>query len=59
MTPNFYDEFGIYTTKEDIETYVENLVNLGETNDRVVYDKCILLFGEFFSDIINEVLYED
>lgn len=59
MTPHFYDEFGIYTTKEDIETYVENLVNLGETNDIVVYDKCILLFGDMFSDIINEVLYED
>jgi len=59
MTLNFYDEFGTYTTKEDIETYVENLVNLGETDDIIVYDKCILIFGEMFSDIINEILYED
>ena len=59
MTPHFYDEFVIYTTKEDIETYVKDLVELGETNAITVYDKCILMFGDMFSETINEVLYED
>lgn len=59
MTPHFYDEFGTYTTKEDIYTYVENLIKLGETDAKTVYDKCIFMFGEMFSDTINEVLYED
>jgi|APSaa5957512535_1039671.scaffolds.fasta_scaffold59297_2 hypothetical protein len=59
MIPHFYDEFGTYTTKEDIEIYIENLIGLGETDDKIVYNKCIFMFGDMLSDIINEVLYED
>lgn len=59
MIPHFYDEFGIYTTKEDIEKFIENLVMLGETDASIVYDKCIFIFGEIFSETINELLYED
>ena len=32
MIPQFYDEFGIYTTEEDIEIFIKNLINLGEND---------------------------
>jgi hypothetical protein len=54
-----YDEFGTYTTKDDIEIFIESLVNLGETNHEIVYEKCLLAFGDMFTDTINEILYED
>ena len=46
-------------TKEDIESFIENLIKLGETDPKIVYIKCISTFGEVFSDTINELIYED
>lgn len=57
MIINRYDEFGIYTNDEDVNSFIENLVSQGETDDKIVFDKCINFFGENLSDLINEVMY--
>ena len=57
MIINCYDEFGIYTNNEDINLFIENLVSQGETDEKIVFDKCISFFGENLSDLINEVMY--
>ena len=57
MIPQFYDEFGIYTTDEDIEIFIKNLINLGENDDKVIYSKCINTFGLMFSETIENLLY--
>lgn len=57
MIINCYDEFGIYTNNEDINLFIENLVSQGETDEKIVFDKCIRFFGENLSDLINEVMY--
>lgn len=57
MIINCYDEFGIYTNNEDVNSFIEKLVSQGETDDKIVFDKCIIFFGENLSDLINEVMY--
>jgi hypothetical protein len=57
MIPQFYDEFGIYTTEEDIEIFIKNLINLGENDDITIYNKCIDTFGRVFAETIDHLLY--
>lgn len=57
MIINCYDEFGIYINDEDINLFIEDLVSKGETDDKIVFDKCINFFGENLSNLINEVMY--
>lgn len=57
MIINFYDEFGVYTNKDDIASYIEDLVSQGETDENIIFEKCIKLFGEGFSTLIKEVMY--
>lgn len=57
MILKFYDEFGIFTTDDDIKTFINSLINSGEDNDRVIYKKCIDIFGNLFSDTIENCLY--
>jgi|AACY02.14.fsa_nt_gi hypothetical protein len=57
MIPQFYDEFGIYTTEEDIEIFIKSLINLGENDDITIYNKCIDTFGQVFAETIDNLLY--
>lgn len=52
-----YDEFGIYTTEEEIENYVKELVSEGETDLDVISNKCVVRFGEYCNSMIEYIVY--
>jgi hypothetical protein len=54
----YYDEFGVYTTPEDIQLYANDLIekNLVDNQDDL-YKKCIAYFGHSMSDIIEYIIY--
>lgn len=54
-----YDEFGIYTTEDEIKIYIENLLSQGETDEKEVLNKCKDKFGEYSTDTIEYILYGD
>lgn len=54
-----YDEFGIYTTTDDIREYISKLIEEGFKTEQEVFNKCVDHFGNFFSDVIETVMYED
>ena len=54
-----YDEFGIYTTEDEIKNYIESLIKEGETEEEKVLEKCKIFFGEYSSDIIEYIGYGD
>lgn len=49
----FYDEFNIYTSIEDIENYVDNLIDQGFELKEEIYRLCVEHFGSEFQDIID------
>jgi hypothetical protein len=54
----YYDEFGVYTTHEDVKLYVEELIERKIVdNDDDLYKKCIEYFGHNFSDLIRYIVY--
>ena len=59
MILKFYDEFGIYTSREEIESFIENMIKNGEDDDKVIFNECIRYFGSDFVDIITNIMYED
>jgi hypothetical protein len=52
-----YDEFGIYTTTDDIICYVASLIEQGVSSEEDVLSKCIDEFGRSHSDLIEKALY--
>jgi hypothetical protein len=48
-----YDEFNIYTTIDDVEYYVVNLLSQGFEIKEEIYSLCLNHFGEEFKDIID------
>ena len=53
-----YDEFGMYTSSQDIEDFIKNLVeNQGLEDDTTIFGKCVEQFGIEFSTIIEYILY--
>lgn len=53
-----YDEFGMYTSTDDIDSFVRNLVEgQGIEDDTAIFAKCVEQFGIEFSNIIEYVLY--
>ena len=48
-----YDEFNIYTTIDDVECYVINLLSQGFEIKEEIYSLCLKHFGEGFKDIID------
>jgi hypothetical protein len=48
-----YDEFNIYTTIDDVECYVINLLSQGFEIKEEIYSLCLKHFGEEFKDIID------
>lgn len=54
-----YDEFGIYSNREDIEKYVESLFNEGLEDETEIHRMCIEKFGEIYTDTINELFSDE
>lgn len=56
---NDYDEFNIYTTLEDVENYVKNLINQGFEIPEEIYNKCLSHFGSEFKSLIDNFFYDE
>lgn len=54
-----YDEFGIYSNREDIQNYIESLFIGGVEDEGEIYKMCIERFGEIYTDIINELFSDN
>jgi len=52
-----YDEFGIYTTFDEIYSFVESLFEMGFSSEEEILDKCYDEFGKGNSVLIEKVLY--
>lgn len=52
-----YDEFGIYTTSDDIRCFVSSLFETGISSEEEVISNCIDEFGRDNFDLIEKVLY--
>lgn len=53
-----YDEFGAYTTVEDIRNYISDLFESGITAEVEIYENCLNHFGNIYSDLIDIALYD-
>lgn len=54
----YYDEFGVYTTPEDVKLYAEDLIEKNiVNNEEDLYKKCIEHFGNNFSGTIKYIIY--
>lgn len=51
-----YDEFGIYTTDDDVKSYIENLLEKGEKEEEI-FKKCKIRFGKYLINTIEYILY--
>jgi hypothetical protein len=52
-----YDEFGIYTTTDDIKFFVDSLFEGGISSEEEVVSSCLDEFGTENFDLIEKVLY--
>jgi len=59
MILKFYDEFGIYTTREEIESFIESMLKNGETDDKIIFNECVKYFGSDYINTIESVMYEE
>jgi hypothetical protein len=50
-----YDEFNIYTTPNDVENYIESLINEGIEIKEEIYSHCINYFGIDLKNIIDDI----
>ncbi len=54
-----YDEFGIYTTFDDIKSFINSLLEKGISSEEEIISNCISEFGTMCSHLIEQVIYED
>jgi hypothetical protein len=54
-----YDEFGIYTTIDDIKNYITSLIEEGFSSEDDVINKCIEFFGRDNIMLIEKTLYSE
>jgi hypothetical protein len=54
-----YDEFLIYTTKEEILNFVESLIRNGINSTEEVLEKSVNHFGGDFYEIIKYIILND
>jgi hypothetical protein len=54
-----YDEFGIYTTVDDIKFYKTELFEVGVSSEEDVVSKCINEFGRSNYNLIEIVIYDE
>lgn len=59
MILKFYDEFGIYTNREEIDSFIEKMIKNGEDDDKIIFNECVRYFGSDLAEIINNIMYED
>ena len=52
-----YDEFNIYTSIDDVENYVEQLILEGYELKEEIYTLCLKLFVKDFQSIID-IIFE-
>jgi hypothetical protein len=52
-----YDEFNIYTSIDDVENYVEQLILEGYELKEEIYTLCLNHFGKDFQSIID-IIFE-
>jgi hypothetical protein len=52
-----YDEFGIYTTIDDVKSFVSSLFETGISSEEEVFSNCLNEFGRDNSYLIEKVLY--
>jgi hypothetical protein len=52
-----YDEFGIYTTVDDVKNFVNSLFDQGISSEEEVFSSCITEFGRSNFDLIETALY--
>jgi hypothetical protein len=52
-----YDEFGIYTTMDDIKSFIVSLIEQGVSSEEDVFSKCLDYFGNLHRDLIELVVY--
>jgi hypothetical protein len=58
MIINSYDEFGTYTTTEDIEIYIEQLIlDNPNTDEDTVFNLSVNHFGRNFISMIEYIMY--
>ena len=48
-----YDEFNIYTSIDDVEDYVQQLLLQGYELKEEIYTLCLKHFGKEFQDVID------
>jgi hypothetical protein len=53
-----YDEFGIYTTIDDVKNYISQLFDKGIETESEIYEQCLNHFGNIYSELIDSALYE-
>lgn len=55
----YYDEFLVYTTKDDILFFMESVIKESEIlNPESVKNKCMEHFGLHYEDVIMDILEE-
>jgi hypothetical protein len=54
-----YDEFNIYTTPGDVESYIESLIEEGIHLKDEIYDRCLGYFGEDLKHLIDIVFRDE
>lgn len=54
-----YDDFGIYSNKDDIKMYIENLLHKGFEDQVEIYDMCIEEFGSQYTEVIDELFKDE
>lgn len=52
-----YDEFGIYTTIDDVKLFVKSLIEGGTSLEEEVISECVKEFGDQKINLIESVLY--
>jgi hypothetical protein len=52
-----YDEFGIYTSVDDIKSFISSLFETGISSEEEVVSNCLIEFGDDNFDLIEKVLY--
>lgn len=58
MIINCYDEFGTYTTPEDIEIYIEQLIlDNPNSDENTIFNQLVNYFGQDFTNMIEYIMY--
>lgn len=52
-----YDEFGIYTTSDDVKIFITSLFEMGLTLEDDIFSNCVSKFGKSHLNLIEKVIY--